>query len=132
MIKTFEFRGNKKCCLSVGHYNKEKAIAISVIDMEIDEEIATLTVLDEYSDYEVGMATVIGDFIDGDEVTIYKTAADILQELGIVKEVVKKYSIDEKGYGDKTRVDVCEINLDRLEEYAKKWEYWEWKEDETI
>ena len=33
-IKTFEFRGYKKCSLSVGLYNKEKAIAIAVIDME--------------------------------------------------------------------------------------------------
>lgn len=119
MIKTFEFRGNKKCCLSVGHYNKEKAIAISAMDMEIDEEIATLTVLDVNADYEVGVATVIGDFIDGDEVFGYKTGTDILKELGIVKKVEESYSIEE------TRVDVCNINLDKLEEYAKEWEYWE-------
>lgn len=127
-IKTFEFRGYKKCSLSVGLYNKEKAIAIAVIDMETDEEIETLTVLDVYADYEVGVATVIGDFIDGDEVTGYKTATDILKELGIVKEVVETYSIDEKGYGGETKVDVCDINLDRLEEYAKEWKYREFEE----
>ena len=89
-IKTFEFRGYKKCSLSVRHYNKEKAIAIAVIDMETDEEIETLTVLDVYADYEVGVATVIGDFIDGDEVTGYKTATDILIQGNVSRKKRKK------------------------------------------
>lgn len=123
-MKTFEFSNNINCCFSVGHYfNNPKAIAITVIDSETDNELATLTVFDKESDYEVGEVTITYDSIFGDEVFGYKSARDILTELGIIQKVWKTYEFDD-GTGENILADVCTIDLYKLKEYSKVWNYW--------
>ena len=122
-MKTFEFINNINCCFAVEHYfNYPKAIAITVIDSETDNELATLTVLDKDSDYEVGSATIAYDSIFGDSIFWYKSAREILIELGIIEKVWKTYSFDD-GTGEEISADVCTIDLDKLKEYSKVWNY---------
>ena len=122
-MKTFKFR-NGNCVLAVGHYNKEKAMAISVVDLELDEEIQNLTMLNKDFDYEIGLITVVTDFVDGDEIFGYKTGTDILSELGIVEKVWETIEYDD-GTGEIVKADICTIDIEKLKEYSTEWEYWE-------
>lgn len=120
----FEFRNNKNCCFEVWHYNKEKAIAIAVIDADTEEKLETFTVLDKSADYQIGVATVYDGFIDGDEVNGYKTATEILQDLEIIQKVWNRYLLDVDS--NFTPVVSCSINLEILFKYSKKWNYYEY------
>ena len=122
-MKTFEFNFNPNpdCCFAVRHYyDNPKAIAISIIDSMTDNELATLTVFDKDFDYEVGNATISYDDVFGDSTFGYKTARKILTELGIIKKVWETYSFDD----DTVSADVCTIDLYKLKEYSKTWDYW--------
>lgn len=120
-MRTFEFNSNTDCCFSVEHYyNNPKAIAITITDSTTDNELATLTVFDKDFDYEVGNATISYDDSFGDSIFGYKTAREILTELGIIKKVWETYSF----YDDTVSADVCTIDLHRLKEYSKTWNYW--------
>lgn len=120
-MRIFEFDLNEDCCFAVGYYcDNTKAIAISIIDSITDNELATLTVYDKDFDYEVGNATISYDDTFGDSVFGYKTAREILIELGIIKKVWETYSFDD----DTVSADVCSIDLHKLKEYSKYWNYW--------
>jgi len=120
-MKTFQFNSNTDCCFSVEHYyNNTKAIAISIIDSTTDNELAMLTVCDNDFDYEVGNATISYDDIFGDSIWGYKTAREILSDLGIIKKVWETYSFND----DTISADVCTIDLYKLKEYSKEWNYW--------
>lgn len=126
-MKTFTFRNNDNCAFNVWHYNKERAIAITVIDTETDEEIETLTVLDD-ADYDVGFTRIYNGNVTGDEIFGYKTGAEVLQDLGIVEKVWETYEIDEDGI-NVIPVAECTIDLYKLKEYSKNWDYWEFEEE---
>lgn len=126
-MKTFKFRNNDNCAFNVWHYNKERAIAITVIDTETDEEIETLTVLDD-ADYDVGFTRIYNGNVTGDEIFGYKTGAEVLQDLGIVEKVWETYEIDEDGI-NVIPVAECTIDLYKLKEYSKNWDYWEFEEE---
>lgn len=126
-MKTFTFRNNDNCAFNVWHYNKERAIAITVIDAETEEEIETLTVLDD-ADYDVGFTRIYNGNVTGDEIFDYKTGTEVLQDLGIVEKVLGTYEIDEDGI-NVIPVAECIIDLYKLKEYSKNWDYWEFEED---
>ena len=119
----FKFENNDKCYFSVGHYNKENAIAINVVDGETDEDIVTLTVLDKSYDYEIGLATIDNNYVVGNEVEGYKTGTQVLQELGIIDKIWAIYELDDDGENS-ISVASCSLNLRVLKEYSREWEYW--------
>lgn len=127
-MKTFTFGNSNNCAFNVWHYNKEKAIAITVIDIETDEELNILTVLDD-ADYDVGFAIIYNGNVTGDEIFGYKTGTEVLQELGIVEKVWETYEIDIDGV-NVIPVAECTIDLHKLKEYSKTWNYWEFEEEE--
>lgn len=120
-MKTFEFNSNTHCCFSVEHYyNNTKAISIKIVDSDTDNELATLTIFDKDFDYEVGNTTITYDDVFGDSIFGYKTAREILTQLGIIKKVWETYSFND----DTVSADVCTIDLHKLKEYSKNWNYW--------
>ncbi len=120
-MKTFEINSNTDCCFAVDYYyNNTKAIVITMIDSATNNELATLTVFDKDFDYEVGNATISYDNVFGDSIFGYKTAREILKKLGIIKKVWETYSFDD----DTVSADVCTIDLHKLKEYSKTWNYW--------
>lgn len=122
----FKLENNANYCFDVWHYNKEKAMGITIIDANTGENIETLTVLDSDNDYEIGVITVYNDSIVGDEVEGYKTGTEILKDLGIVKKIWKKYKLGLDGV-NYIPIAICSINLSALAKYAKNWDYWEYK-----
>lgn len=122
-MKEFEFN-NRNCGLLIGHYNKENAMCISVVDLETDEVIQGLTVLDKDFDYDIGLVTVEADIVDGDEIWGYKTGTDILKELGVVEKVWESHEFND-GTANIVKADICIINLEKLKEYSTEWNYWE-------
>lgn len=129
-MKTFEFGNNENCCFSVWHYNKENAMAITVIDSNTNEEIETLTVLNTEMDYDIGFTLIYADVISGDEISGFKTGTEILQELGIIEKVYETYNFDEKYAGENViKVDQCKIDLYKLKEYSKFWDFGEFPEE---
>lgn len=128
-VKTFNFRGYENHCLLVGHYNSNKAMGISVVDLETEEEIGCLTVLIPDFDYDIGLVTVCADIVDGDEIFGYKTGTDILKDLGIVEKVWETIEYDD-GTGDIEKADVCTIDLYKLKEYSKDWNYYEFEPED--
>lgn len=127
-MKKFNFRNSDNCAFNVWHYNREKAMAITVIDTETDEEISTLTVLDD-ADYDVGFTRIYNGNVTGDEIFGYKTGTEFLQDLGIVEKVWETYEIDEDGI-NVIPVAECTIDLYKLKEYSKCWDFWEFEEEE--
>lgn len=128
-MKKFTYIKNKNCCFEVGHYNKEKAIRIAIIEGDSGEYIRTLTVLDIDNDYEIGLATIYNGNLIKDETSNYKTGTEFLQDLGIVEKVWETYDIDLDGI-NLIPVAVCSINLNILAEYSKNWDYWEYEPEE--
>lgn len=128
-MKTFTFRNSDNCAFNVWHYNKEKAIAITVIDIETEEELGELAVLNNDIDYDVGFAIIYNGNVTGDEIFGYKTGTELLQELGIVEKVWEIYEIDIDGV-NVIPVAECTIDLHKLKEYSKDWNYWEFEEEE--
>lgn len=128
-MKTFTFGNSDNCAFNVWHYNKEKAIAITVIDIETEEELGELTVLNNDIDYDVGFAIIYNGNVTGDEIFGYKTGTEVLQELGIVEKVWETYEIDIDGV-NVIPVAECTIDLYKLKEYSKTWNYWEFEEEE--
>lgn len=127
-VKTFEFRGNENCCLSVGHYPKEKSMWIAVIDADLGEEIESLTVFDRDYDYDVGLVTVCNESVGGNEIWGYKTGTEVLQELGLIEKIWKSYSCYNLK-GIKNKIHSCNINLNKLAEYCYDWDFWEFEPD---
>ncbi len=127
-MKTFTFGYSDNCAFNVWHYNKEKAIAITVIDIETEEELGELTVLNNDTDYDVGFAIIYNGNVTGDEIFGYKTGTELLQELGIVEKVWEIYEIDIDGV-NVIPVAECTIDLYKLKEYSKNWNYWEFEEE---
>lgn len=124
-MKKFQFMNYENCCFKIEHYcNNSKAIAITVIDSETDNELAMLTVLDEDFDYEVEIATIANDDFYGDDINGYKSAREILTELGIIRKVWETYIT-----GEYISADVCTIDLYTLKEFSKIWDYWEFREE---
>lgn len=128
-MKTFTFGNSNNCAFNVWHYNKEKAIAITVIDIETEEELGELTVLNNNIDYDVGFTIIYNGNVTGDEIFGYKTGTEVLQELGIVEKVWETYEIDIDGV-NVIPVAECTIDLYKLKEYSKTWNYWEFEEEE--
>lgn len=122
-MKYFKFGENEKCCFSVGHYNKDNAIVINVVEKETGEYISTLTVLDDSYDYEVGLATIYNDNIVEDEMEVYKTGTQVLEELGAIDEIWAIYELDDDGENF-VSVASCSLNLNVLKDYSRDWEYW--------
>ncbi len=128
-MKTFTFGNSNNYAFNVWHYNKEKAIAITVIDIETEEELGELTVLNNNIDYDVGFTIIYNGNVTGDEIFGYKTGTEVLQELGIVEKVWETYEIDIDGV-NVIPVAECTIDLHKLKEYSKTWNYWEFEEEE--
>lgn len=122
-MKTFIFGEFKNCYFSVGHYNKENAMGITIVDADTEEDIETLTILDKDYDYEIGVVTIYNDNVIGNEVEGYKTGTQILQELGIVEKIWTTYDLDVDGINS-IPISICSINLNLLKDYSRDWNYW--------
>lgn len=117
----FTLGNNENCCFIVGYEGKEKAIGITAIDADTEEKIATFTWPDGNANYEVGVATILNEFVEEDELEGCKTATEVLEKLGIVEKVLKKYDVD------CVDVALCSINLNKLAQYSKRWSYSEYE-----
>lgn len=122
-MKAFLFGKTENCCFSVGHYNKENAISINVVDDRTGESITSLTVLDKNYDYELGLATIYNDNVIGNDVEGYKTGTQVLQELEIIEEIWTTYDLDVDGENS-IPIASCSINLSLLKQYSRNWDYW--------
>lgn len=122
-MKTFNFR-NGTCGLIIEHYNKDTAMAISITDLELDEQIECLTVIDYDFDYDIGLVTTNAGIVTGNEIDGYKTGTEILAELGVIEKIWESYDFYNRR-DELVKTDVCSINIRKLKEYAIEWDYWE-------
>jgi len=113
--KTFKYKNYGYCYFNVGNYvyNKQ-SMAISI--MSIEEEnitIATVNMTDYL--YEPNTAT-IKNYSENSGMT------DFLKKLGIIEEVYSKVKCHPFASENET-IDYCLINMDKLKEYTKNFEY---------
>ena len=125
-MRKFNYVKNKKCCFEVGHYNKEKAIRIAIVEEDTGKYIRTLTVLDKDNDYEIGLATIYNGNLLKYGTSKYRTGTEFLQDLGIIEKIWETYDINLDGIHS-IPVAVCSINLNILAEYSRCWKYWEYE-----
>ena len=125
-MKTFKY-GNYTAYFDVGHYsNDEKAISISIVDLDTGEPITSATSYLE-TDYEVGQAVIENYSAYGNDVTSDVGMTEFLKDLEIVEDVIESTYVEDD---ERKTVDVCKINLRILKEYSKYWDYWVWNEFE--
>lgn len=115
--KTFNYKNYGNCYFNVGNYMYNKqSMAISIISTE-GESITTVTVNMRDYMYEPNTAT-IKNYSENSGITKF------LQKLGIIEEVYSKSKCNPYASAKET-IDYCLINIDKLKEYTKNFNY-EW------
>lgn len=115
--KTFKYKNYGDCYFNVGNYMyNRQSLAISIVSTE-GESITTVTVNMRYYMYEPNTAT-IKNYSENSGMTKF------LQKLGIIEEVYSKSKCNPYASAKET-IDYCLINIDKLKEYTKNFNY-EW------
>lgn len=115
--KTFKYKNYGDCYFNVGNYMyNRQSMAISIVSTE-GESITTVTVNMRYYMYEPNTAT-IKNYSENSGMTKF------LQKLGIIEEVYSKSKCNTYASAKET-IDYCLINIDKLKEYTKSFNY-EW------
>lgn len=117
IYKTFKYKNYGDCYFNVGNYMyNRQSMAISIVSTE-GESITTVTVNMRYYMYEPNTAT-IKNYSENSGMTKF------LQKLGIIEEVYSKSKCNPYASAKET-IDYCLINIDKLKEYTKNFNY-EW------
>lgn len=120
--KSFPIWEYKNCSFIVSSYLSEPiAIIFAIKDNETSEIVAKCTIYDLSTNYKKGMAT-IKNYSENRGMT------NILKELGIVTNIIESNKVNELAEDTET-IDVCNIDLEKLREYASDWNYEEREED---
>lgn len=114
--KNFKIWDYKNCSFIVSHYLIEpSAIAIVIKDNDTSEIVTKCTIYDIFEEYRVGIAT-IKNYSENKEMT------EFLKNLGIVTNIIERHKVNEMAEDTET-IDVCNIDLKKLKEYACEWHY---------
>lgn len=114
--KTFKYKKYGDCYFNVGNYAYNKqAMAITIMSKEGERIIATVNMNDYL--YYPDTAT-IKNYSENAGMTKF------LEDLGIIEEVYSKVQCHPKALKTET-IDYCLINIDKLKEYTKNFNY-EW------
>ncbi len=115
--KTFKYKNYGDCYFNVGNYfHNKQSMAISILSKN-GESIAVATVnMNDYL-YEPDTAT-IKNYSENACMT------NFLEELGVVEEVYSKVPCNPYALKTET-IDYCLINIEKLKEYTKQFNY-EW------
>lgn len=114
--KTFKYKEYGDCYFNVENYKYNKqAMAITIMNNEGERIIATVN-MNDYLYYP-------------DTATIKKYSEDsgmtkFLEDLGIIEEIYSKVQCHPNALKTET-IDYCIINIDKLKEYTKNFNY-EW------
>lgn len=115
--KTFKYKKYGDCYFNVGNYlHNKQCMAISIISKD-GESITVATVnMNDYL-YEPDTAT-IKNYSENAGMTKF------LDKLGIIEEIYSRAKCNPYASKDET-IDYCLINIDKLKEYTKNFNY-EW------
>ena len=120
--KSFPIWEYKNCSFIVSSYLSEPiAIIFAIKDNETSEIVAKCTTYDLFTNYEVGMAT-IKNYSENRGMT------EFLKKLGVVTNIIESNKVNELAEETET-IDVCNIDLEKLREYATEWHYKEEREE---
>lgn len=114
-MKTFKYKNYANCYFIVGTYLKNKS-AMAITIGNDDGPISTCTIYDDFVFYCEGITT-IKNYGENSHMT------NFLKKLGIVDEVLESYPCNYNFINPSETKDVCLINMDKLKQYCKKWDY---------
>ena len=113
--KTFKYKNYEDCYFSVGSYYYNKySMAISILNTE-GESITTVTVNMKDYFYSPYTAT-IKNYSENSGIT------NFLKKLGIIEEIYSQRQCNPYA-SDSETIDFCLINVDKLKEYSKEFNY---------
>lgn len=115
--KTFKYKNYGDCYFNVGnYYHNKQSMAITIKSMD-GEDITVATVnMPDYL-YEPDTAT-IKNYSENAGIT------EFLEKLGIIEDIYTRKKCNIYASGTET-IDYCLINIDKLKEYSKEFNY-EW------
>lgn len=115
--KTFNYKNYGECYFNVGNYAFNKMAMSISIERKNGEPITVVTVnMSDYV-YEPDTAT-IKNYSENSGMTSF------LNELGIIEDIYTRRKCNPYAEEGET-IDYCSINIEKLKEYSKKFEY-EW------
>lgn len=113
--KTFKYKDYRDCYFEVGNYAYNKQSMYIQIINKLDGEIITATV--NMPDYFYSPNTAsIKNYSENSGMT------EFLQKLGIIEIIYTRNKVNPYASEGET-IDFCAINVDKLKEYANKFEY---------
>ena len=117
-FKTFKYKDYENCYFNVGNYYYNKAsMAINMVNTE-GESITTVTVNMQDYFYSPNTAT-IKNYSENAGMTKF------LKKFGIIEEVYSSRVCNPYAQKSET-IDYCSIDIDKLKEYTKEFNYkWE-------
>ena len=120
-MKKFTYKNYRNCFFIVSSYAAdEDAMAIS-IENNSEGPICTSTIYDRDGIYCSGITT-IKNYSENSFMTKF------LEELGIIESIIDRRPCNPHVYNtlnteDPQTIDTCVINLEKLKEYTKEWNY---------
>lgn len=113
--KTFNYKDYKNCWFEVGNYaNPKQSMYIEIVNKDEGEiTVATVNMADYF--YSPDTAT-IKNYSENSGMTKF------LEELGIVEEIYTRRKANDFA-GNNETIDYCQINIEELEKYSKKFDY---------
>lgn len=116
--KKFNYKKYKECYFEVGNYfHNFQSMSIQIKNKEYGQ-VCTVTINMPGYLYMPDTAT-IKNYSENSGMTKF------LQKLGIIEEVYNKRKCHPQASNSET-IDFCQIDIERLKEYSKKFDY-EWK-----
>lgn len=113
--KTFKYKNYKNCYFEVGNYNSS-SMYINITNGRSCDIVATVNMPDYF--YTPNTAT-IKNYSEGSGMT------NFLLKLGVIEQVYTKRKAHPMAISTET-IDFCEINIEKLKEYSKEFDY-TWK-----
>ena len=115
--KKFNYKNYKNCYFEVGTYLYNPfAMSIKIVNARGDDITMVTVNMKDYV-YYPGSAT-IRNYSENSGMT------EFLRKLGIIGEIYTRKRCNPQASKNET-IDFCEINVDKLKEYSKEFEY-EW------
>lgn len=112
--KTFKYKHYGDCYFKVGNYiNNKQSMAISIENKKGEGIVATVNMNDYL--YMPDTAT-IKNYSENAGITKF------LEELGVIEEILSSNRCNKQALPTET-IDYCAINIKKLKEYTKKFNY---------
>lgn len=113
--KKFNYKNYKDCWFNVGTYASVSGPMFIEIENEKEGPICVATVNMPGYYYDTGETTV-KNYSENSGVTKF------LQKIGIIKEIYGRRKCNPMAAENET-IDYCEINIEKLREYSKNFDY---------